>query len=49
MTLHEYKTKYESDLEEMWNDSAKYQFLNKDSFAFSMWSNRKAIQEEDEA
>lgn len=47
MTLIEYKRKFESDLEEIWNDRGRYQFLNRQSFIYSMWSNRKLQEDED--
>ena len=47
MTLNNYEQKHMIDLEEIWNDSGRYQFLNWDSFVMAMWkrSEDRAVEE----
>ena len=46
MTLTEYKRKFESDLEEIWNDSARFQYLNWNSFVKAMYRSHKLEEQE---
>lgn len=46
MTLTEYKRKFESDLEEIWNDSARFQYLNWNAFVKAMYRSHKLEEEE---
>jgi hypothetical protein len=46
MTLQDYEQKFMFNLEDLWNDSAKYQFVNWDAFVYSMWQeNERQIAE----
>tara|TARA_B100001057_G_C22827428_1_gene941983 strand:+ start:1989 stop:2135 length:147 start_codon:yes stop_codon:yes gene_type:complete len=46
MTLTEYKRKFESDLEEIWNDSARFKYFNWGAFVNAMYRSYKLEEEE---
>jgi hypothetical protein len=41
MTLEQYIKKYEYELDDLWNESARFQYVNWDSFVRSMYKNYK--------
>ena len=41
MTLEQYIKKYEYELDDLWNESARFQYVNWDSFVKSMYQNYK--------
>jgi hypothetical protein len=40
-SLEQYKQQFESQLEELWNDSARFKFLNYEEFCGAMYRSRQ--------
>lgn len=46
MSFNEYMNRFESELEDMWNDSARFQYLNWDAFCRDMYNKFKDTTDE---
>lgn len=45
MTKSEYENRFMTELEDMWNDSARFQYLHWDQFVNDMFNNMKESEE----